>query len=150
MGVFSMRIRVIVFGVIIAVVLAVVTWAIGIALTGGLYIIRELWGAAVKTYVVYRICDITRRQVPIVTLAERRQQERKDNQADMMRLAERLCAGAAGPFNYLIVASEKWTTWTGQGGATTSGQYPGRSDIRPEIVRKDFRCLGKKLPSRVL
>jgi len=59
------------------------------------------------TYTVYRICEATRRKVPIVTLGERRQQERGSNQEDMMRLAKRLCIDATGPMSYLIVASEK-------------------------------------------
>jgi len=60
-----------------------------------------------KTYTLYRICDVTRRKVRIVTLGERRKQERGSNNADMMRLAERSCPGMTGPFPYLIVFSEK-------------------------------------------
>jgi len=37
-----MRIEKIVFAVVIAIVLLVATWAIGIAITGGTYLIREL------------------------------------------------------------------------------------------------------------
>ena len=60
-----------------------------------------------KTYTVYRICNLTRRKVPIVTLGERRLEERGCNDEDMMRLAKRLCPGKTGDFPYLIVASEK-------------------------------------------
>jgi len=58
-----------------------------------------------KTFKVYRICNVTGRKVPIVTLGERRRQERGSNDADMMRLAKQLCTGATGNLPYLIVAS---------------------------------------------
>ena len=37
-----MRVEKIVFAVVIAIVLMVATWAIGIGITGGIYLIREL------------------------------------------------------------------------------------------------------------
>jgi hypothetical protein len=64
----------------------------------------------VKTYTVYRICDVTRLKVPIVRLGERRRQERGSNDADMMRLARQLCAGATGNLPYLIVVSDNSRT----------------------------------------
>ena len=59
-----------------------------------------------KTYTVYRICDVTRLKVPIVRLGERRLLERGSNDADMMRLARQLCAGTTGNLPYLIVVSD--------------------------------------------
>jgi hypothetical protein len=64
----------------------------------------------VKTYTVYRICDVTRLKVPIVRLGERRRQERGSNDADMMRLARQLCAGTTGNLPYLIVVSDNGGT----------------------------------------
>jgi hypothetical protein len=61
----------------------------------------------VKTYTVYRICHATRRKFPIVTLGERRLQERGNNDEDMMRLAKRLFPDTKDDLPYLIVASEK-------------------------------------------
>ena len=61
----------------------------------------------VKTYTVYRICNVTKLKVPIVKLGERRRQERGSNDADMMRLAKQLCNGTTGDLPYLIVVSEK-------------------------------------------
>lgn len=60
-----------------------------------------------KTYVVYRICNVTRLKVPVMRLGERRKRERENNEADMMRLARRLCAGPKGNSSFLIVVSEK-------------------------------------------
>ena len=59
-----------------------------------------------KTYTVYRICNVTRRKVPIVTLGERRRQERGSNAEDMLRLAKQLFPGTTVGLPYLIVASE--------------------------------------------
>lgn len=63
-----------------------------------------------KTYTVYRICDVTRLKVPIVRLGERRRLERGSNDADMMRLARQLCAGVTGNLPYLIVVSDNSRT----------------------------------------
>ena len=66
-----------------------------------------------ETYTVYRICSNTRRKVTIVTLGERRRQERGSNAEDMMRLAKRLCTSTTGALPYLIMVSEKWNTFNG-------------------------------------
>ena len=45
-----------------------------------------------KTYTVYRIDFLNKKKVPIGMLVERREKERNKNEADIMRLAQRLFA----------------------------------------------------------
>ncbi len=45
-----------------------------------------------KTYTVYRIDFINDTKVPIGTVVERRQKERKNNARDLLRLAQKLYA----------------------------------------------------------
>jgi len=46
----------------------------------------------VKTYTVYRIDILNKKKIPIGMLVERREKERNKNEADILRLAQRLFA----------------------------------------------------------
>ena len=45
-----------------------------------------------KTYTVYRIDFLNKKKIPIGMLVERREKERNKNEADILRLAQRLFA----------------------------------------------------------
>ena len=45
-----------------------------------------------KTYTVYRIDFLDKKKIPIGMLVERREKERNKNEADILRLAQRLFA----------------------------------------------------------
>ena len=45
-----------------------------------------------KTYTVYRIDFLNKKKIPIGMLVERREKERNKNEADILRMAQRLFA----------------------------------------------------------
>jgi hypothetical protein len=59
-----------------------------------------------KIYTVYRIDFLNKRKVPIGTLVERREKERNNNKADMLRLAQNLYAESSIEKLHIIVGPE--------------------------------------------
>ncbi len=59
-----------------------------------------------KIYTVYHIDFLNNERVPIGSLVERRQAERKDNAADMLRLARKLFADSSIERLHIAVSSE--------------------------------------------
>jgi len=60
----------------------------------------------VKTYKVYRIDFLNRKKVPIGTLVERREKERRNNETDLLRLAQKLYAESSFDKMHIIVRPE--------------------------------------------
>jgi len=52
-------------------------------------------GAGMKTYTVYRVDYLTNKTEPIGRVVDRRKGERRDNAADMLRLAQKLFASSS-------------------------------------------------------
>jgi hypothetical protein len=59
-----------------------------------------------KTYKVYRIDFLNKKKVPIGTLIERREKERRNNQTDLLRLAQKLYAETSFDRQHIIVGPE--------------------------------------------
>jgi len=67
-----------------------------------------------KTYTVYRVDYLTNTTEPIGTIVDRRKKDRKNNTADMLRLAQKLFATSSidshiyiSPFNAIHLGSYK-------------------------------------------
>lgn len=59
-----------------------------------------------KTYAVYRIDFLNKKKVPIGSLIERREKERSNNKADILRLAQKLYAESSIDKLHIIVSPE--------------------------------------------
>lgn len=59
-----------------------------------------------KTYTVYRIDFLNNKRVPIGTLIERREKERVNNEAGILRLAQNLYAESSIDKLHIIVSPE--------------------------------------------
>jgi len=59
-----------------------------------------------KTYAVYRIDFLNKKKVPIGSLIERREKERLNNKADILRLAQKLYAESSIDKLHIIVSPE--------------------------------------------
>jgi hypothetical protein len=58
----------------------------------------------VKTYTVYRIDFLNNKKVPIGTLVERREKERKNNEVGILRLAQKLYGESSIDKLHIIVS----------------------------------------------
>ena len=59
-----------------------------------------------KTYKVYWIDFLNKKKVPIGTLVERREKERRNNEAGILRLAQKLYAESSIDKLHIIVSPE--------------------------------------------
>ncbi len=62
--------------------------------------------AARKTYTVYRVDYLNNTRTPIGTITERRHKERRNNGADMLRLAQKLYADSSIDKLHIIVSPD--------------------------------------------
>jgi hypothetical protein len=59
-----------------------------------------------KTYKVYRLDFLNKKKVPIGTLVERREKERRNNEAGILRMAQKLYAESSIDKLHIIVSPE--------------------------------------------
>lgn len=59
-----------------------------------------------KTYAVYRVDFLNKKKVPIGKLTERREKERNNNEAGILRLAQELYAESSFDKLHIIVSPE--------------------------------------------
>lgn len=61
-----------------------------------------------KTYTVYRVDYVTKMRVPVGQVTERRQKERGDNEAGILKLAEKLYLKSSIFDKSYVIVSPDW------------------------------------------